>query len=918
VGTKFSKLITILLTVVTVVSSVTSLMVANSVSADNKSDDWSWVNAAPIVNSVNESNYVSVGLCEGNYQTKEVMNEPGFKQLCMAEGDSVRFGTYFVGSGSAYSAAVGFKYDSKMYKINGICYVYDSCLYLPGSDSLAVKEYLTDSPSRSLVIYKNFSGRLKPVIDTHIVSTLEYNFDASSPDYVFKSTTDTFGADNYAWPIGGFGSSDNGDWLAVEFHGRGIGLLNVKTLEMKRISMAIYYFGSGMDPSFDISVSDDGKNIAFAGYNTDLRIFSVNSDCGDTTTDENMWLMPPVHNPCKEARINTEDFINRFKYAAHPRFNSEGGELSFFAMSYTGYMKQVSLRAAGYGGQRLDYLALGDSFTSGEGETDDSYYMAGTNDEYEKCHVSTRSYPFIIAQWSHIDPTYMRSVACSGAMTKDIMGNDNLYYGQTDRLSLSGLNSIDRVLAQNTAKDNFIQGRVHQDTFVQIYQPKIITIGIGGNDAGFMTKLKSCIGLGTCGFAGTSRGKEQTAVEIKSLFNTLVSTYQQIHLSSPNSKIYAIGYPKTIIPNGNCSWLVGNLLDKTERKFMDEGIVYLNEVISAAAKAAGIKYVDIQDSFGDFALCGSAQPSVVRSMNSIALGDDSNMLNDSKWFRFIGNESFHPNSLGHQLDASSILSSVGNIMDYDYCGKGIVVCPDQSVVAPEPSVYWLPNSYHNYPKQIISNFVSIRNSLSGGFIIAAKLSAGSLQPLSSVMIEIHSDSVSLGNFIANNDGSLDVDITLPGNLEDGYHAVHLLGTSYSGEEIDLYQVIEIRKPSVISNNQPNTAINIEDDSSSDYSLSSAVGEVKSNQPVENKLQDITLNLTDLYRSSNNIVNSNNDKSTIDSPSVKGASVSSAIASRIPVHDNVVESKVGMTVLVITLSLIVIIATLYVILILIKI
>ena len=520
-------------------------------------------------------------------------------------------------------------------------------------------------------------------------------------------------------------------------------------------------------------------------------------------TEENMSVMTPVYNPCKEAKINTETFMNRFSYAAHPRFNSEGGELSFFAMSHFGDMKQVSLRAAGYGGQRIDYLAMGDSFTSGEGETDDAYYMTGTNDEFEKCHVSTRSYPFVVAQWSHIDPTYMRSVACSGAMTIDVIGNDSGYLGQGKRLGKDNMNLslVDAALSKGIASTSFIQGRIHQVTFVGKYKPKVITIGIGGNDAGFMDILKSCIGLGTCDVAGNDKGKEKMAVEIKGLFSTLVNTYQQIHLSSPSSKIYAIGYPKIIVPDGNCGLLIENLLDKAERRFMDEGIIYLNEVISAAAKAAGVKYIDIQDSFGDFALCGSAQPSVVRSMNSIAFGDDSNMLNDSQWFRFIGNESFHPNSLGHQLDASSIISSVGDIMSYDYCGNGMVVCPDQSVVAPEPSVYWLPGSYHDLPKQTISDFVSDRNDIGSSFIKAVILSTKSLRPLSSVFIEVHSNAISLGKYTVSIDGSLDVDITLPDDLEAGYHTVHVLGTSYSGEEVDLYQVIKIGRPSIQSSNQ---------------------------------------------------------------------------------------------------------------------
>ena len=821
----------------------------------------SWTDNPPVTYSSTNVSEMPSNYCRYSYQTKEVSGYPGLKNICIASGENVRFSSYYEANGSNFLAAVGFRFDTKMYRVNGICGQYDNCLYLPGSDTLVTKQHLINGIVRSLVVYKNFTSRLTPVINTNIISTLEYNFDASNPDLTFQS------ADGYAWPVGGVGASDNGDWLAVEFRQRGIGLLNIHTLNMRRISLLSFYYNSGMNPTSELVVSNDGNHVAVAGINSGFNVIDVNSNCGEDATDDKMFNVGYMERPCKMATINTEEFIHRLNYVTLPRFDETGGELGFYASSYTGEFRQVLLRTGGYVGQRIDYLALGDSFTSGEGETDDSYYLNGTNDEYEKCHVSTRSYPYLVASLSAINPEFMRSVACSGAMTKDILGNDSLYYGQGNRLSKSGLSPIDIILAKNFARNYFIPGRALQNSFVQKYQPEIITVGIGGNDAGFMEILKTCVGPNTCDAVGTSQGKEQTAAEIKNLFGKLVDTYKKINLTSPNSKIYAIGYPKIIDPVGTCNLSLGYLLNDTEKQFMNEGIIYLNEVIAAAAKAVGIKYIDIQDSYGDQALCGKIQPS---AMNSIVLGDDTNLVNDSRWFRFIGNEVFHPNSLGHYLVAGSIIGSVGNIKDYNYCENGAVICPDQTVVAPEPSTYWIPNGYNNYPKQQIANYVFDRADATDGRQKQLILDNNSLAPNSSATVEIASTPQLLGQFAANANGALNVSVDLPIDLEEGFHTVHLYGTSYSGEAVDLYQVIAYRKPYVEPEVQPQPIDDVVDVTTNPNDVNIANEEVSDSTVKINKNNVLAID-NDL---NDGVINDQYPETIalVGEPMVKGASI----------------------------------------------
>jgi lysophospholipase L1-like esterase len=789
---RFRSTLLILSVVIFMLSSVVfSSKLALAVTSD---DTWSWADTKPVVVSSISVPEVSTDDCTTVSQTKAIDGYSDLQDLCMKSNDIVSFGTFY--ASFSYHAAVSYRLDTKMYKINGVCTDYRSCIYLPDNDVLVTRQYLTTSYVSSMVVYRNFSQRLEPVIKLGLDSTLEYNFNTENPDYILKDN------DNYAWPVGAIGVSENSDWLAVEIRQRGIGMLNIKTLEFKRISNLVLSYGEGMDAHGEIAVSNDGKSVVVAGFNVGFTFLVVDSGCGDKMIDLRSHPVSSVSNPCVQLLVNPNDFIDHFRYATKLKFNYIGGELGFYAASYEREIRQVTWRAAGYTGQKLDYLAMGDSFTSGEGEVDDGYYLEGTNDEYEKCHVSSRSYPFVIAKLSHIDPLNMRSVACSGAVMGDVVGLNVDYWGQGGRLgeSMLGLDKVNKSHYQQMAIDYFKPGRIHQESFSEKYQPKIITIGIGGNDAGFMGKLKTCVGFGTCDAVKTEQGREQTAIEIQNLFDKFIETYNEIHLSSPDSKIFVVGYPQIIDQDGDCGLSLGSVLNDAEKQFMNEGISYLNKVIAAAAKAAGVAYVDVQDSYGDHLLCGDETPS---GANAIMTGDDSNMINNSRWLRFLGNESFHPNAVGHFFVAGSIVSTVGNIMEYEYCENKRVVCPDKTIVAPKPSEYWIGTDAdrHDYPIQKNFNLVLNNDGVINGLNNNIQLAANSLAPDSPINITITSEPVMLGNFMSLADGSLDIDIDLPTDLEEGYHTLHLYGTSYSGESIELYQIIKYQILSVDSDDQ---------------------------------------------------------------------------------------------------------------------
>lgn len=757
---------------VCILTLILPLLVSQRVNAS----DWSWTNQQPTIVSSVVTSYMNQSYCATPHKIADIYSEIGQKSVCLSENEYVSFGEYYSQYWGGYTSTVKMRNDSKMHLLRAGCGQYDSCLYLPEKDILVYKQNI-NGIARALVLYRNFSKRLKFV--TYGIYQ-EYSFDNSNPDYIYNRPSGS------PWPINGVGASKNGKWLAIEVMTTGFVILNTDTLETKRISTVGYRYDVGMDPSPEISVSNDGEHVAIMGTNSGIHIFDVSPDCGDTPDESLMTTRASITHPCKEAVIDYGGIISHFFAALSPRFDESGGELNFFALSSVGEAREVTMRTNGNVGKKIEYLALGDSFTSGEGETDDKYYLNGTNDQYDKCHVSNRSYPFLIANLQNISGDFVKSVACSGAVMGDVVGENDDYLGQGERLGINGLNlvKIDRTVTRALAKETFQPGRVYQEAFVERYKPGVITVSIGGNNAGLMGKLSTCITPGTCSWVENPEKREQTALEIKRLFSKLVNTYKKLHADSPNSKIYAIGYPKIIDPNGQCDVVIGAMFNDSERNFMNEGIIYLNQVIQAAARAAGIGYIDISDSFGNHTLCGSGDPVV---MNTIRTGDDISYA----WIINIGNESLHPTPDGHRMIADKINSQIGDLSSYEYCNNQALICSDSTITAPEPSAYWIPDGYHDYPETISSQFLA--DSGQNNNVKDIELPEYSFAPNSDVRVEITSTARELGQYTANADGSLSATVELPTDLEYGYHTVHLYGTSYSGDPIELYQIIEYRE-----------------------------------------------------------------------------------------------------------------------------
>jgi lysophospholipase L1-like esterase len=701
---------------------------------------------------------------------------PQARSICAYETPFGSYGRYSSSTGEN-NLFINFQNDSRMYKITNL--PFDPLpLPVPMSNDFVYRyAYPNRAYRNTLHIYKDIHRSVKKTYSS--VGELQYEYTKSTPDFTLK---DSDGAPTAAHAVN---VSENGKWLVVEVPELGLFRINTETFEVIKFSGFTLPYGYGRNPAMEFAVSNDGKHVVVAGQNVPLRAFSLDN-CGDSITTGIDKYSTGTNNPCPDKDLSeliTQKIGQGAWQTFNPNFNIDAGELRLYIQApYSPQGGWVTLTAAGYTAQHLDYLAMGDSFSSGEGENDDAHYIPGTNvasEPPEKCHVSDRSYPYLLSTILAIPKDKFKNIACSGAVITDLNGDLHGYFGQDKRLS----NTTNSASYQQSALENFTPGRVPQIEFVKKYQPKIITVSVGGNDIGFGQKISECVASpSTCSHAADLNQRRKDAEEARQHYSKLLNLYQDIKKASPYSKIYVLSYPVFTDPQGSCEFNV--LLDSDERTYVNEGTRYLNSIIKNAALRSGVQYIDITNSLGNQVLCGSESP---KAVNGLTLGDDS-AITPIAW-KLIARESYHPNPIGHDLMKSNIVSTIPNLLTHSICETAPTGCPDTSAKTPDIPAYFAHGDVDSpQPSQKTWNLVS---TLPRFYTkkVAVPLEASWLSPHSTATVEIHSNPISLGEYAVNEKGELKTTVTLPESLPNGYHTLHVFGKSSSDEPLDLYQTI---------------------------------------------------------------------------------------------------------------------------------
>ncbi|MFF0436010.1 SGNH/GDSL hydrolase family protein [Streptomyces sp. NPDC004327] len=213
----------------------------------------------------------------------------------------------------------------------------------------------------------------------------------------------------------------------------------------------------------------------------------------------------------------------------------------------------------------LDYVALGDSYSSGVGS---GSYDSASGD----CKRSTKAYPVL---WKNANaPSSFAFTACSGAVTGDVTAN------QLGPLS--------------AATD-------------------LVSITIGGNDAGFSDVMTTCVlqSEATC----INRVNQAKSYVDTTLPGKLDAVYSAIRSKAPNAHVVVLGYPRFYQLNGTC--VAG--LSENERRAINDASDYLNAATAKRAANHGYTFASVVSAFTGHEICSSS--SWLHSVNWLNIGE---------------------------------------------------------------------------------------------------------------------------------------------------------------------------------------------------------------------------------------------------------------------------------------------------------
>ncbi|CAL2065835.1 MULTISPECIES: SGNH/GDSL hydrolase family protein [Streptomyces] len=164
-------------------------------------------------------------------------------------------------------------------------------------------------------------------------------------------------------------------------------------------------------------------------------------------------------------------------------------------------------------GHRLDYVALGDSYTSGPGIPT----QVDAN-----CARSDQNYPSLVARRARA--ATFTDVSCAGATTVQMWQAQGTNRPQLDAVS------------RNT---------------------DLVTLQIGGNDVGFGTIIATCARLGVqdptgspCERSYEASGQDALALAVRQTAPKVTEVLRAVHARAPHARVVVVGYPDLLPDDG--------------------------------------------------------------------------------------------------------------------------------------------------------------------------------------------------------------------------------------------------------------------------------------------------------------------------------------------------------------------------------
>ncbi len=208
------------------------------------------------------------------------------------------------------------------------------------------------------------------------------------------------------------------------------------------------------------------------------------------------------------------------------------------------------------GGGTGRYVALGDSYTSAPRTGKQAGTPAG-------CARSDNNYPHVVA--AKLKPAKFVDVSCSGATTANMTSTQSTRNG-------SNPPQLDAVTSDTT----------------------LVTLGIGGNDVGFIGLAPDCAtshrDSSPCRDRLTAGGHDELADRIATTATSVGEVLDRIHEKAPKARVIVVGYP-AVLPDGDGCWPVLPL-GTGDVAYLRDALGKLNDALSDQAKSHSAGFAD--------------------------------------------------------------------------------------------------------------------------------------------------------------------------------------------------------------------------------------------------------------------------------------------------------------------------------------
>ncbi|MDJ0340830.1 SGNH/GDSL hydrolase family protein [Streptomyces sp. H10-C2] len=261
------------------------------------------------------------------------------------------------------------------------------------------------------------------------------------------------------------------------------------------------------------------------------------------------------------------------------------------------------------GGHVTNYVALGDSYTSGPGIPD----QVDAN-----CARSSRNYPSLVAADQRF--AGFKDVSCGGATTAEMWKPQGTNGPQLDALN-------------------------HRTT--------LVTVQIGGNDVGFGNIIRTCAGLSVTDPTGNpcqkyfgASGTDQLTLNIQQTAPKIEAVLDAIHGRAPRARVVVVGYPDLLPDNGVGCRPAVPFADK-DFGYLKDTEKALNTMLRRQARAGHAEFVD------------TYRPTI---------GHDMCKAPADRWIEPLVPASpaapAHPNAKGEQVMAGAVLDRIDHCRNH--------------------------------------------------------------------------------------------------------------------------------------------------------------------------------------------------------------------------------------------------------------